>query len=79
MMVKYELILTKLTGRNNEFSFRNFHHFFKMCGLCLSWFKSIFECLLSIHGKCCVDVKKLNFFNSEITFVIAETELSWRL
>ena len=29
MMVKYELILTKLTGRNNQFSFCNFHHFLK--------------------------------------------------
>ena len=29
MMVKYEFILIKLTGRNNQFSFRNFHHFFK--------------------------------------------------
>ena len=42
MMVKYEFILIKLTGRNNQFSFRNFHHFFKMSGLCLYWFKSIF-------------------------------------
>ena len=70
MMVKYEFILTKLTGRNNQFSFQNFHHFFKTSGLCLYWFKSIFQCPLSTPKKCCVDRKKLSSFNKEISFAI---------
>ena len=76
MMVKYEFILKKLTGRNNCFSFRNFHRFFKICELSLYCFKLIFECLLSIPGKFCVDMKKLSIFNNEISFVIYNVLIS---
>ena len=70
MMVKYEFILIKLTGRNNQFSFQNFHHFFKTSGFCLYWFKSLFQCPLSTPKKCCVDRTKLSSFNKEISFAI---------
>ena len=47
-----------------------------MCELSLYWFKSIFECLLSIPGRFCADVKKLRIFNNEISFVIYNVLIS---
>ena len=39
-----------------------------MCGLCLYWFKSIFECSLSVPRKFHVGLKSLSIFNNEISF-----------
>ena len=39
-----------------------------MCGLCLYWFKSIFECSLSVPRKFRAGLKSLSIFNNEISF-----------
>ena len=69
VMVKCQLILINLRGWNYWFSFRNFNHFFKMSGLCFYWFKSIFECSLSVLRKFHTGVKSLSIFNNGISFV----------
>ena len=39
-----------------------------MCGLCVYWYKSIFECFLSVPRKFHVDWKSLSIFNNESSF-----------
>ena len=53
---------------NKEISFRNFHHFLKVCGLSVGMFKSISGCVLSVPKKICIDWKSLTIFNNEISF-----------
>ena len=66
--VKCQFILMNLTGWNYGFSFRNFHHFVKVCGLSVWVFKLIYGWVLSEPKKVCIDWKSLSIFNNKISF-----------